>query len=71
MELMAQKTLGPMHKLLQRYFPSSAPVQAEQIAKAMLSDALSSEEGVFIRENKQIIELAQLIKETKTLPHKS
>lgn len=60
MELMAQKCLSPLKKPLQNYLPNKAPVSAEQIAKAMLLDALSGDEGNFVRENKQIIELSRL-----------
>jgi uncharacterized protein YbjT (DUF2867 family) len=65
-ELVAQKTLAPIAGFLQRYFPKSAPVDAEQVARAMLTDALKGDEGMFIRENRQIIELASLIKKSKT-----
>lgn len=64
-ELMAQKTLAPVAGFLQRYFPKRAPVDAEQVARAMLTDALKGDEGMFIRENRQIIELASLIKKVK------
>ncbi len=60
MELMAQKCLSPLKSPLQNYLPNSAPLSAEQIAKAMVFDALSGEEGSYIRENKQIIELSKL-----------
>ncbi len=60
MELVAQKVLSPIRSPLQNYLPKSAPVSAEQIAKAMVLDAISGDEGSFIRENKQIIELAKL-----------
>lgn len=61
-ELIAQKTLRPVTGLLQRYLPSKAPVQAEQVARAMMADAIKGDEGLFIRENRQIIELATFIK---------
>jgi uncharacterized protein YbjT (DUF2867 family) len=64
-ELVAQKTLAPIAGFLQRYFPKSAPVDAEQVARAMLTDALKGDEGMFVRENRQIIELASLIKKVK------
>ena len=60
MELVAQKCLSPLKNSLQTYLPNNAPVSAEQIAQAMVFDASSTEEGSFIRENKQIIELAKL-----------
>lgn len=60
MELVAQKILSPLRSPLQNYLPQSAPVSAEQIARAMVFDALSGEEGSFIRENKQIIELSKI-----------
>ena len=59
-ELVAQKTLKPLTGLFQRYFPGRAPVQADQVARAMMSDALKGDEGLFVRENRQIIELAIL-----------
>ncbi len=65
-ELVAQKTMGPVAGILQRYLPGRAPVQADQVARAMLTDALKGDEGLFVRENRQIIELASLIKKTKT-----
>jgi hypothetical protein len=60
MELVAQKCLSPLRKPLQNYLPNNAPVSSEQIARAMLSDALTGDEGNFVRENKQIIELSRL-----------
>jgi uncharacterized protein YbjT (DUF2867 family) len=65
-ELVAQKTMGPVAGVLQRYLPGRAPVQADQVARAMLTDALKGDEGLFVRENRQIIELASLIKKSKT-----
>ncbi len=61
-ELVAQKTLSPLTGVLQRYLPTRAPVQADQVARAMMADALKGDEGLFVRENRQIIELASLIK---------
>lgn len=60
MELVAQKCLSPLRRPLQNYLPNKAPVSAEQIAKAMISDALNGDEGSFVRENKQIIELSKI-----------
>jgi uncharacterized protein YbjT (DUF2867 family) len=60
MELVAQRVLSPLRSPLQNYLPQSAPVSAEQISRAIVFDALSGEEGSFIRENKQIIELSKL-----------
>ena len=51
---------------MQRYLPGRAPVQADQVARAMVTDALKGDEGLFVRENRQIIELASLIKKSKT-----
>lgn len=59
-ELVAQRTLRPVMPLLQRYWPTRAPVEANQVAKAMLVDALKGDEGLYVRENKNIIELAQV-----------
>jgi uncharacterized protein YbjT (DUF2867 family) len=64
-ELIAQKSLAPMAGFLQRYFPKKAPVEAEQVARAMITDAIKGDEGMFVRENRQIIELASLIKKSK------
>jgi uncharacterized protein YbjT (DUF2867 family) len=64
-ELVAQKTMGPVAGILQRYLPGRAPVHAEQVARAMVTDALKGDEGLFVRENRQIIELASLIKKSK------
>ncbi len=61
-ELVAQKTLAPLKSPLQRYLPNVAPVEAEQVARAMVLDALRGDEGYFVRENRQIIELASLVK---------
>jgi uncharacterized protein YbjT (DUF2867 family) len=57
-EYMAQKTLSPLSPVLQSYFGRIAPVRTTQLADAILADARSTQEGVFIRENKQILELA-------------
>jgi uncharacterized protein YbjT (DUF2867 family) len=65
MELIAQKTMWPVRNILQKYTPSISPVSAEQIARAMMTDALSGDEGVFHRENRQIIELSKLVEEIK------
>ncbi|MBY0516676.1 MAG: hypothetical protein K2P81_07205 [Bacteriovoracaceae bacterium] len=65
-ELIAQKLLKPLTAPLQRYLPSKAPVQADQVARAMLTDAIKGDEGLFIRENRQIIELANFIKQLKS-----
>jgi len=59
-ELVLQRVSRPMLPILQRYIPGRAPVRAEQVAQAMLVDALQGEEGHFVRENRQIIELASL-----------
>lgn len=59
-ELVAQRTLRPIMPILQRYWPTRAPIKADQVAKAMLVDALKGDEGLYIRENKNIIELAQV-----------
>lgn len=65
-ELCAQKALGPMAGILQRYLPKRAPVQADQVARAIMSDVTKGDEGMFVRENHQIIELASLVKKVKT-----
>lgn len=64
-ELCAQKTLGPLAGVLQRYLPKRAPVQADQIARAVMSDVTKGDEGMFVRENHQIVELASLVKKVK------
>jgi uncharacterized protein YbjT (DUF2867 family) len=63
-ELVAQRALRPMLPLLQRYLAGRAPVKVEQVAQAMLVDALKGEEGMFVRENRNIIELASLDSES-------
>ncbi len=59
-ELVAQRTLRPLLPWLQRYAPGRSPVRAAQVAHAMLTDSLKAEDGFFVRENRQIIELASL-----------
>ena len=61
-ELVAQKTLAPLAGVLQRYLPGRAPVQADQVARAMVADAVKGDEGLYVRENRQIIELASLLR---------
>lgn len=57
-ELIAQRTMGPVTSIMQRYWPARAPIHADQVAKAMLVDALKGDEGFYVRENRNIIELA-------------
>lgn len=59
-ELIAQRSLRPVMPLLQRYWPTRAPIRAEQVAQAMMVDAMKGDEGLYIRENRNIIELAQI-----------
>ncbi len=59
-ELVLQRVSRPLLPVLQRYMPGRAPVRAEQVAQAMVVDALKGDEGHFVRENRQIIELAAL-----------
>lgn len=63
-ELVVQRALRPALPLLQRYMSARAPVKVEQVAQAMLVDALKGEEGMFVRENRNIIELASLNSES-------
>lgn len=62
-ELVAQKTSRPFMGLMQRYWPTRAPIEATQVAQAMVVDALQGDEGFFVRENRQILELAALHRE--------
>jgi uncharacterized protein YbjT (DUF2867 family) len=57
-EAIAQFFMKPIKGLFQRFFPEYAPVSALQIAQAMMSDAQGQDQGLMIRENKNIIELA-------------
>lgn len=60
LEFMAQKISAPVAPWWQRYWPGNAPVRVDQLAKTMLYDAQHSENGIHIRENKNILELSLL-----------
>jgi hypothetical protein len=62
-ELIAQKMSSPFAKWWQRYWPKTAPIRVDQVARTMMYDAHHPESGFHIRDNKQILELSILYKE--------